>query len=132
MDNDIKAKWVGALRSGKYAQGTDALHNHGAYCCLGVLCSVAGADMSRDLRTVPCSDDEGSREIEPTAFIDEGHYTEKEELGGLLDFFGIGPKVESTLITMNDTDKADFTQIADWIETHDLRTGRPLSSESGT
>lgn len=41
---DIKSKWLKALRSGKYEQGADMLHNpyNNTYCCLGVLCSVAG------------------------------------------------------------------------------------------
>lgn len=40
----IKSKWLKALRSGKYKQGADMLHNphDNTYCCLGVLCSVAG------------------------------------------------------------------------------------------
>src|SRR6185503_20826939 len=44
MDKKLKAKWVKALRSGDYEQTNYALHDSGGYCCLGVLCSVAGAD----------------------------------------------------------------------------------------
>lgn len=45
MDKKLKAKWVKALLSGKYPQGSGALYEkmHGGYCCLGVLCAVAGA-----------------------------------------------------------------------------------------
>lgn len=45
MDADIKAKWVAALRSGKYMQIGGRLSD-GAYgfCCLGVLCDIKGAD----------------------------------------------------------------------------------------
>ena len=42
MDAEIKRKWVEALRSGKYKQGRDQLQNGDTYCCLGVLCVVAG------------------------------------------------------------------------------------------
>jgi hypothetical protein len=35
-------EWVAALRSGKYAQGTDKLCKDNAYCCLGVLCEIQG------------------------------------------------------------------------------------------
>lgn len=36
-----KAKWLTALRSGKYKQGHLALRNdRNEYCCLGVLCDV--------------------------------------------------------------------------------------------
>ena len=43
MDKELKAKWVKALRSGKYEQGRTHLHRDGHYCCLGVLLDVAGA-----------------------------------------------------------------------------------------
>lgn len=42
MDAQLKAKWVAALRSGKYEQGRQRLRNGDSYCCLGVLCEVAG------------------------------------------------------------------------------------------
>lgn len=45
MDETIKRKWVKALRSGKYKQGRNALKNEtNAFCCLGVLCEVLGAE----------------------------------------------------------------------------------------
>lgn len=38
MNKRIKARWVKALRSGKYKQGINKLKTHdGKYCCLGVL-----------------------------------------------------------------------------------------------
>lgn len=42
MKADLKEKWVAALRSGNYKQGKNVLKRNGAYCCLGVLCEVAG------------------------------------------------------------------------------------------
>lgn len=49
MNAEVKAKWVAALRSGKFEQGRTALAfqtDDGAtqYCCLGVLCEVLGVD----------------------------------------------------------------------------------------
>jgi hypothetical protein len=42
MDPTIKAKWIDALRSGKYRQGKGALHKtDNSFCCLGVLCDLA-------------------------------------------------------------------------------------------
>lgn len=42
MNKEIKAKWIEALRSGKYKQGKAALRTeNNEYCCLGVLCELA-------------------------------------------------------------------------------------------
>lgn len=48
MDAEIKRKWVKALRSGKYERGMHHLHNHGRYCCLGVLCKITTGIMGYD------------------------------------------------------------------------------------
>lgn len=42
MNEDIKSRWLAALRSGDYKQGKDFLHNveNDTYCCLGVLCDI--------------------------------------------------------------------------------------------
>lgn len=46
MDQSIKEKWVEALRSGDYEQGTGALRQKNertgteTFCCLGVLCDI--------------------------------------------------------------------------------------------
>ena len=39
-----RKKWVKALRSGKYEQTQSYLYYDGAFCCLGVLCEVAGLE----------------------------------------------------------------------------------------
>lgn len=51
MDQDIKKKWVDALRSGDYDQVLGALKREQVlsetglgYCCLGVLCEVMGVE----------------------------------------------------------------------------------------
>lgn len=46
MNPQVKEKWVAALRSGEYKQGTGALKlleyedSQPRYCCLGVLCDL--------------------------------------------------------------------------------------------
>jgi hypothetical protein len=35
-------KWVEALESGRYKQGTGRLRDRDCYCCLGVLCDISG------------------------------------------------------------------------------------------
>lgn len=49
MNAELKKKWVRALRSGNYQQGKNNLHvtngesgEDDKFCCLGVLCEVAG------------------------------------------------------------------------------------------
>ncbi len=40
MKQEIKTKWVNALRSGEYTQGRRTLRVYDTYCCLGVLCQI--------------------------------------------------------------------------------------------
>jgi hypothetical protein len=44
MDQDIKKRWVDALRSGEYKQARNYLSAGDGYCCLGVLCEIAVQD----------------------------------------------------------------------------------------
>jgi hypothetical protein len=49
MNEELKQKWVEALRSGKYKQGKQALRNKAdCYCCLGVLCELSGLGKWQD------------------------------------------------------------------------------------
>lgn len=43
MNPRWKQPWIDALESGEYQQTRGVLHNGVGYCCLGVLCRVAGA-----------------------------------------------------------------------------------------
>lgn len=46
MNEDIKRRWVEALRSGVYEQGTGHLRtSDNKYCCLGVLCDIWAQDV---------------------------------------------------------------------------------------
>lgn len=40
MNKEVKQKWISALRSGEYKQGTGRLKREDEYCCLGVLCDL--------------------------------------------------------------------------------------------
>ena len=44
MNTQIKQKWIDALRSGKYEQGSEKLRTVTGYCCLGVLCDLYSQD----------------------------------------------------------------------------------------
>lgn len=41
MNPRVRSKWIRALRSGKYQQGSSALREGDRFCCLGVLCDIA-------------------------------------------------------------------------------------------
>lgn len=46
MNEQIKRKWIKALRSGKYMQTIVGMYEyHGSYCCLGVLGCLVKADL---------------------------------------------------------------------------------------
>jgi hypothetical protein len=40
MNQEWKAKWIAALRSGKYTQAKNCLNDGTGMCCLGVACDV--------------------------------------------------------------------------------------------
>jgi hypothetical protein len=52
MDPDLKAKWVAALRSGRFRQARMKLRSEDGFCCLGVLCVVAGLPITEDGQNV--------------------------------------------------------------------------------
>lgn len=53
MKQNIMKKWVRALRSGKYKQGTGTLKQYNSkgqaqHCCLGVLCELYNKEMKKN------------------------------------------------------------------------------------
>lgn len=92
MNKTIKKKWLTALRSGKYKQAYGQLKLGDCYCCLGVLCVVAGIKIS----------EYGDDEI-------EGDYTNIYKALKNKD-------MASTLWRMNDTENKTFSEIANYIE----------------
>lgn len=106
MDEVLKDKWIKALTSRKYRQGTGSLHleedGRHTYCCLGVLCDVAG--------------------IKPTKKVDINYTTYRyDSLTSMLTVnlrrkLGISNEAIDILVRMNDDDRAKFYQIARWIK----------------
>lgn len=100
LTQDLKDKWVAALRSGYYKQGFRRLRTFEyRFCCLGVLCEIA----------------------DNVQWDSECRYTcNGEVLGGFLsnkknECYFINADKQATLSNMNDTG-TPFPQIADWIE----------------
>jgi hypothetical protein len=88
MNPELKVKWVEALRSGKYTQGHTTFKSSEGYCCLGVLCVVAGHP----------------------EFIAPDNYRELRKVAGLKD------NDTNHLWKMNDVELKTFPEIADYIE----------------
>lgn len=99
MDAELKAKWIEALRSGKYKQTRQILRDGNGHCCLGVLCEVAGIPIAENGRRPV-----GSENYDPI-WDAIGIDAEKRD--------GNHPAHE--LAPMNDTGET-FPVIADWIE----------------
>lgn len=47
MNQQIKARWVEALRSGKYGQTSSYLYDSQGFCCLGVLCDLYNQEQKK-------------------------------------------------------------------------------------
>lgn len=88
----LQKKWVAALRSGEYKQGTEYLCKDERYCCLGVALRVAG--------------------IEPDGCV---LTLDERLLFGLRSCLGAPSGIGDSLATMNDKG-VPFTKIADTIE----------------
>jgi len=53
MKQEIKKRWVAALRSGEYRQGKIQLKKENKFCCLGVLCDIVKDELNLSWVTHP-------------------------------------------------------------------------------
>lgn len=123
MNATIKAKWLEALRSGKYVQGKGNLFNKedNTYCCLGVLCKVMN---------VPAFDTDNPHTKfvnfgGPDDFSSAGLPRSVQEEAGIFGPYGDftyidaeqgGAAISESLAHVNDTSGLGFPEIADLIE----------------
>lgn len=118
MNQDVKEKWVAALRGGEYTQTTGRLRDRDSYCCLGVLCDLAVLDGAID---PPVLTEETCACCFPAWQYDEsaGELPMRvQQWAGLTEG---NPTVlyrgdTETLSTLNDLRGQNFEQIADVIE----------------
>lgn len=107
MNTDLKARWVAALRSGKYKQGKSALQTwDGKFCCLGVLCDLIDPE-GWELRSTFCALYNYKTDTR-TGFL-------PDSLGLAI---GLGEEFQSRLSQLNDGNET-FEKIARIIETND-------------
>lgn len=116
MNAELKAKWVEALRSGKYKQTQGVLRssaNH--FCCLGVLCDIVDPHAWGTLDTVETQ--VNGKDVSKRARgwgADENRTSLAIETNRRT---GLDATYENTLIALNDDGKP-FSVIADYIERH--------------
>ncbi len=113
LSNDIKPRWVAALRSNAYKQGHCFLRDENdRYCCMGVLCDVISPDKWKKLPNDPFYRHDGDYYALPSVFS----YTIMD-MAKSKPFGAVKAKpVVWPLVDLNDNRGFSFAQIADWIE----------------
>lgn len=101
MTAEMKAKWLEALRSGKYKQGQTFLRQANRYCCLGVLCDLDGAGWISN--GSPC----------PTYKSSDGEV--HVLLNDRINRLNIDRELCGRVSGKNDSGES-FDEIADWLE----------------
>ena len=110
MNPELKKEWIEALRGGTYRQGGGSLRKQGfdgtSFCCLGVLC-----EMSDEI------------EWNGTRYIHAGVDFTTSLSASLNHEYGLDIEVGLNnvvlfdhLINMNDIQKKNFDEIADYLE----------------
>jgi len=104
MNEVLKQKWIAALRSGEFKQSRYKLFNlhDKGYCCLGVLAVQQGATLDNGgcLRSSNWHDMKRA-----------GSEYLRDEYAGGLDYL-----TQHHLSIMNDGNRCNFNEIANWVE----------------
>lgn len=107
MNQEVKALWLNALRSGEYKQGHFWLRrNNDKFCCLGVLCDLHAKAHGKEW------DDRAYLGVEsaPPQEVLEWAGLPKSNPHVMI------PSEDKTLAALNDYHEYSFRQIADLIE----------------
>jgi hypothetical protein len=109
LDPELKAKWLDALRSGKYKQGQAVLRtSEECFCCLGVLGDIAAPTL---WATTITSENEAHISCYAFASLHDNEMLREEWLAD----HGLTIDQAVNLASMNDCGKS-FAEIADFIE----------------
>lgn len=103
LDKEFKDRWIAALRSGEYTQGSGALLFQGNYCCLGVAAAICGVP---DAELQTCN----FLRYDPT----NNSVLSKNHIGKVP--MEIDDDMEHLLSSMNDSGDHSFMDIADYIQ----------------
>lgn len=108
LPREFATKWVAALRSGEYKQGTGGLYNDGCYCCLGVAGVIACVNTDQM---------QGEGVFEKT-FQNLPESFPKQLIGSDFPQGNNYNKLIGELTVLNDKQGKSFLEIADWIESN--------------
>lgn len=108
-----RKKWVEALRSGEYTQTIGMLKDHHGYCCLGVLCHIAGTTFYPD-----CNGEYYVRNGKDEILFGVTTENAMEWVGLRTSDGAYGENDEQCLANHNDEERLNFDQIATIIESN--------------
>ena len=115
LDRDFALnEWVPALRSGNYKQTRERLRDENGYCCLGVVCDIAGSKWSS--YTIYETDEEGD-EVELTGYaVLDDVYENRENLpSGITDKYGF---VDANSVSVSEANVGRVPTFVKFIEEH--------------
>ena len=111
MIEQVKQKWLSALRSGDYQQTRSYLRNEDGFCCLGVLCDLYGKEHNVEWNLANSGinyEFQDEPECLPPSVV---------EWAGVVGTDPVIGNGEAFLSQLNDTGYT-FNEIADLIEKH--------------
>ncbi len=109
MNPEWKAKWLEALRSGRYTQIKGQLRTDAGFCCLGVLCDLVAPEA--------WSEEDGKYRLnESLAIVPEAVRYTADFASGTGTYINESNEV-TTLAVANDTGKS-FVEIAEILDKH--------------
>lgn len=125
MNSQVKEKWIAALRSGEYQQGTCRLRSNRGFCCLGVLTDLYAKEHNENWNYVDAFSEQNTKEkgswyfdqenqFLPLRVIDWAELENENPEVKIVDEFGNVIQCD-VLSYMNDMGKS-FSIIADAIE----------------
>lgn len=111
MNQQVKEKWLSALRSGDYKQTQGFLRKEDGFCCLGVLCDLYGKEHNVEWDLV----EDGDRD----------YYEFQDKTATLplpvVEWAGVGspnPSICGRSLADRNDGGSTFNEIADLIEEH--------------
>lgn len=128
MNPEVKQKWIDALRSGNYEQGSEKLRTVNGYCCLGVLCDIYAQENNTQWK-FSGNEETNLQPMDYWYFLDQSEFLPQS----VMNWAGLGTHNPSVRVYCEDSDGEDeryyndeianvndsgysFSQIADIIQ----------------